>query len=251
MPSPGLVPLQPVRATNSLTSGRDCRFTGSWRSLSGKRIREASSNWPVKSSRWNRVVVFVASERQLGCISCHDPHRLPAPAGKAAFYRRRCLDCHDKKGCALPLAERQSRGPGEDCIACHMPRPDVANIPHMAETDHRIPRGVPGPVPRWPAGRLGLPGELIPRNYHWALMTEEERRDAARDLGVALGSAGPKPESSPPVARVAATQGLPLLEEAVRDRSGRPDRPRIPRIRVGDFGPPPGVTPCLRRGPPH
>ncbi len=82
---------------------------------------------------------FAASKGQLGCISCHDPHRVPARATKVAYYRERCLECHEKRGCALPLAQRQSRGQGEDCIACHMPRPAIANVPHTAATDHRIP----------------------------------------------------------------------------------------------------------------
>ena len=55
-------------------------------------------------------------------------------------------------------------------------------------------------------------------DYHWGLMTEEERRDAARDLGVAQGWAARNLMASPQVARFAATQGLPLLEAAVRDR---------------------------------
>ena len=98
---------------------------------------------------------FRASQGQLGCISCHDPHRLPAPSIKAAYYRDRCLECHEKKGCALPLAERQARGRGGDCIACHMPRSRITNIAHLAETDHRIHRGSPGsgPVRGGPAGR--------------------------------------------------------------------------------------------------
>ena len=131
---------------------------------------------------------FRASQGQLGCISCHDPHRLPAPSIKAAYYRERCLECHEKKGCALPLAERQARGRGEDCIACHMPRSAVTNIAHTAATDHRIHRGAPGagPVPEDPRDAPGMPGEVVPQEYHWGLMTEEERRDAARDLGVAL-----------------------------------------------------------------
>ena len=90
---------------------------------------------------------FRASQGQLGCISCHDPHRLPASSSKAAYYRERCLECHEKKGCIVPLAERQARGRGEDCIACHMPRVRVTNIAHLAETDHRIHRGDPGPGP--------------------------------------------------------------------------------------------------------
>jgi predicted CXXCH cytochrome family protein len=164
---------------------------------------------------------FRASQGQLGCTSCHDPHRRPEPSIKAAYYRERCLECHEKKGCAVPLAERQARGRGEDCIACHMPRSNT-NIVHVAETDHRIPRGAPG------AGALRedrrdaprMPGEVLPREYYWALMTEEERRDAARDRGVALATVARLWRADPELTRRAATQALPLLEAAVRDHPG-------------------------------
>ena len=101
---------------------------------------------------------FAASNGRLGCISCHDPHRLPAPNSKIAHYRERCLKCHAKKGCALPLAQRESRGQEEDCIECHMPRPTITNVPHTAATDHRIPRGVPGSVPKHPGKQPGSRG---------------------------------------------------------------------------------------------
>ena len=87
----------------------------------------------------------------------------------------------------MPSAERQARGQGEDCVACHMPRLAITNIPHTAATDHRIPRGAPGPAAGGPAERARVSRERFPCvDYHWGLMTEEERRDAARDLGVAL-----------------------------------------------------------------
>jgi hypothetical protein len=31
---------------------------------------------------------------RLGCISCHDPHAVPAEQERVGFYRRRCLECH-------------------------------------------------------------------------------------------------------------------------------------------------------------
>jgi Flp pilus assembly protein TadD len=161
---------------------------------------------------------FRASSGQLGCISCHDPHRLPPPSTKAAYYRERCLTCHEQRGCALPSAEQQARGRGGDCVACHMPRPAISNIPHTAATDHRILRGVPGSIPEGPRFAPGQPAETPLLDYHWGLMTEEERRDSARDLGVALRLGARLMSASPPLARIAATQAVPLLEAAVRDR---------------------------------
>jgi tetratricopeptide (TPR) repeat protein len=66
----------------------------------------------------------------------------------------------------------------------------------------------------------GLPGEFVPRDYHWDLMTVDEQRDGARDLGMALELAAQELLAAPRLARLAATQAVPLLEAAVR---GRPD----------------------------
>ncbi len=49
-------------------------------------------------------------------------------------------------------------------------------------------------------------------------MTKEERREADRDLGVAQGWAARNFRGMPKIARLAAMQGLPLLQAAVRDR---------------------------------
>ena len=67
---------------------------------------------------------FRASGGQLGCISCHDPHRLPAPAIKAEYYRGRCLECHERKGCALPIGRAAVAGSGRGL--------------------HRLPHAAPG-----------------------------------------------------------------------------------------------------------
>jgi predicted CXXCH cytochrome family protein len=161
---------------------------------------------------------FRASQGQLGCISCHDPHRLPAPFSKAAYYRERCLECHERAGCALPRAERQAGGRGDDCVVCHMPRAPVTNITHTAVTDHRILRTASRGVPDRPRQTSELPGDVPVRDYHWELMTQDERRDAARDLGVALQSVPQILHASARLAKIAATRALPLLEAAARDR---------------------------------
>jgi tetratricopeptide (TPR) repeat protein len=98
-----------------------------------------------------------------------------------------------------------------------MPRSAVTNIAHMAATDHRIPRGGPGTVPAGPLQTPGRSGDVPVRDYHWELMTADERRDAGRDLGVALMSVPQILHAPPRSASRNAARALPLLEAAVRD----------------------------------
>lgn len=79
---------------------------------------------------------------RLGCISCHDPHNLPEPAERVAYYQKKCLECHAERGCVFPAAERLRDSPENDCVSCHMPRLQLDNIAHTAATDHAIPRNV-------------------------------------------------------------------------------------------------------------
>jgi hypothetical protein len=88
---------------------------------------------------------------KLGCISCHDPHRRPQPQQRISYFRKRCLACHQEHGCALAEPERRRRSPEDSCIACHMHRYDASDIPHVANTDHRILR-LPEPLATEDAG---------------------------------------------------------------------------------------------------
>ena len=97
-----------------------------------------------------------------------------------------------------------------------MPRTAITNVPHTAATDHRIPRGVPGSVPDDPRKTLDQPGDSPVMDFHWPLMTEEEQRDAARDMGVAQGWAARNLKASPQVARMRRDAGPPS------SRGGRP-----------------------------
>jgi hypothetical protein len=83
---------------------------------------------------------YQESAGELGCISCHDPHRMPDPKERVAYYRGRCLECHAERGCALPQAERLAQQPNDDCTACHMPPTNAADVAHTAVTLHSIPR---------------------------------------------------------------------------------------------------------------
>ena len=70
---------------------------------------------------------------KMSCTSCHDPHFTPEPSQKAAFFRNKCLACHNRPDFA------QAHHPeNKDCTSCHMPRIGAENIPHVAWTDHRI-----------------------------------------------------------------------------------------------------------------
>jgi predicted CXXCH cytochrome family protein len=74
----------------------------------------------------------------LTCTTCHNPHASPAASERTAYYRRKCLSCHQATGgCKLPEKLRRERNPANDCVTCHMPRTET-NIPHFAFTHHRI-----------------------------------------------------------------------------------------------------------------
>jgi hypothetical protein len=98
----------------------------------------------VEQMRQSRC--YQESGGELGCISCHDPHRLPDPKERVGYYRGRCQECHAQRGCSLPPQARRVQQPDDDCTACHMPRSPAADIAHTAITLHTIPR--PSPATR-------------------------------------------------------------------------------------------------------
>jgi Tetratricopeptide repeat/Doubled CXXCH motif (Paired_CXXCH_1)/Cytochrome c554 and c-prime len=153
---------------------------------------------------------FQRSDGRLGCVSCHDPHALPAATERVAFYRDRCLTCHAERGCSLPPAARRAQEPQDNCAACHMPRLNSADVAHVAVTDHRIPRrGASDPgADRPPAGGavtlVAFGGE----------QTDPRAGGVARDRGVALVETA---RGRAARARGLAEQALPLLEAALRE----------------------------------
>lgn len=71
-----------------------------------------------------------ASGNRLWCATCHDPHVVPAPSEKVAWFRSKCQTCHAASVCRR----------GDNCIACHMPATSVTDADHVVYTDHSIPR---------------------------------------------------------------------------------------------------------------
>jgi predicted CXXCH cytochrome family protein len=151
---------------------------------------------------------FRASGGRLGCTSCHDPHARPEPSATAAFYRGRCLKCHEQKPCGLPEAERRRQHADDSCVACHMPRVGT-DVAHTAATDHRVPRR-PAPAREQSPPRLG-PGEAPFVHFH-ADLPGPGRAEVERDLWVgAMAVAGVGPAAArPPLAASA----LPVLRRA-------------------------------------
>jgi hypothetical protein len=75
---------------------------------------------------------------KMWCGTCHDPHTTPVPAEKAAYFRGKCLSCHQTQDCHAAQQARLANG--DNCTACHMPRGPANDIQHVVFTDHSIRR---------------------------------------------------------------------------------------------------------------
>jgi hypothetical protein len=115
---------------------------------------------------------------RLWCGSCHDPHTVPAPSERVAYFRAKCLNCHQPAECAR----------GFDCAGCHMPRSPAADAGHGVFTDHTIPRN---PARNTAdntldqAGRARTQSEASWKLRGWALADAGDR-----ELGLAYAEAG-------------------------------------------------------------
>lgn len=83
--------------------------------------------------QFNQSMCKRMSGDKMSCTTCHDPHYSPPPSQVAAYYRSKCLLCHNN---ATFLKTHFPKNPS--CISCHMPHSTALDIPHVAWTDHRI-----------------------------------------------------------------------------------------------------------------
>jgi predicted CXXCH cytochrome family protein len=146
------------------------------RSGSGSELRVTSHAENLAASTCKR-----ASGEKLWCGTCHDPHSAPAPTEKAAFFRAKCLGCHEASDCRVSRAERQANS--NDCIACHMPANPPSDIEHVVFTDHSVrrrPTAAASVSPRADAG----------------LTTFGSGKTTARDLGLAYAMVGLRENNS-------------------------------------------------------
>jgi Tfp pilus assembly protein PilF len=149
---------------------------------------------------------FRKSEGRLGCISCHDPHSLPEPDQRLAYYRGRCMQCHADKGCSLPLTDRRAKE--DNCIACHMTSINPSDIAHVTISDHSIPR-CPGALRE--TVPVGFPEDPLPLLHFHRDLLEPNDKGVSRELGIMLADVA-REELDVEDARLA----LSLLDAAVK-----------------------------------
>ena len=77
---------------------------------------------------------YQKSDGRLGCISCHDPHKKPAPAEFRRQVASVCTDCHAG-------IEKTHAADSGDCVQCHMPERRTGDVVEVTMTDHRISAG--------------------------------------------------------------------------------------------------------------
>jgi hypothetical protein len=154
---------------------------------------------------------FRASQGRLGCMSCHDPHEVPDPAEKVAYFRERCLNCHADRGCKLPEPTRRARDRDDHCAGCHMPVSKTVDAIHIAVRDHRILRE---PDARSPAPERG--GSLLPLVRLNGDSDPEHRDSLDRELAIAVTAEGTRLPNTPRMATVGRLV-LTALDKAVAE----------------------------------
>jgi hypothetical protein len=162
---------------------------------------------------------------RLGCISCHDPHRVPNESQRVEFYRTRCLTCHAAADCREAEATR-SDADGDSCIACHMPRLAATDVPHTSQTDHRIVRKPGTKSARASTGR-SLDWQLFEPDEAGLTKIEEQR---AR--GILLARQAERSQS--PVTAAAAIEKLRSMQGSARDDVELLDALAIAEFITGD-----------------
>lgn len=161
---------------------------------------------------------YQRSDGRLGCISCHDPHRIPAADERVEFFRRQCRECHSpaESDCTISRPERLKESPEDSCIQCHMPSMGASDVPHTSQTDHRVLRSYDRQKPAMTSpmrlevfDEKNLPREAIQRAY--GLMLAEVAQDQ-RVIAEAMSLLSPILGESVMDITVAAEAGWLLLK---------------------------------------
>jgi Cytochrome c554 and c-prime len=126
------------------------------------------------TSQWEALLqsaCFRKSNGRMSCTSCHDPHSDPSPEDRVAFFRNKCIACHNS-----PTFIAAHHPDQPSCASCHMARLKSEDIAHEQVTDHFIQKYPATNLP--PASTLGQ--DLVPVG---------NQSSSERDLGLAYAQA--------------------------------------------------------------
>ena len=162
---------------------------------------------------------FRASRGRLGCLSCHDPHEVPEPSEKVAYFRERCPNCWLRgQGLQAPRADAAWPGTRRLTITrrcCHMPV-----VPKTVDAIHDRRQRSPG-ILREPDARSTGPGpwsgSLLPLVRLNGDADPDHRDSMDRELAIAVTAEGTRLPNTPQMAKVG---GLVLAMPL--DRAGSP-----------------------------
>ncbi|MFT5285223.1 MAG: tetratricopeptide (TPR) repeat protein [Planctomycetota bacterium] len=87
---------------------------------------------------------FVESEGSMNCVTCHSPHSRPTIEERPAYYRRKCMQCHEVDSCSFEGRLDAHEVESNDCAGCHMPERRTQDVVLATATDHLI-RRAPAP----------------------------------------------------------------------------------------------------------
>jgi predicted CXXCH cytochrome family protein len=170
----------------------------------------AESGGNRAASQWEALLrsrCKIASGDKLTCTTCHDPHGSPSESERVAYFRSKCLTCHNTPQIALNHHPEQ-----QDCAVCHMPARKTSDISHEQTTDHDIQR-YPFEKTSEPTSQLHLTtlGDTAAPSYSLVPVgniKSSNLGDHGRALGLAYAQAALSGNES------ALRQALPLLLRA-------------------------------------
>lgn len=172
--------------------------------------------YSMSLSKCFRATRNLPQDKQLRCISCHDPHVEPTQEEAPAYFRSKCLTCHTEASCTAPRAARQATTPADNCIGCHMAARNIRMIAHSTATNHRIVRtpgepfpdvtfhqttaGMPDVIELDPAGKRGAqaldPPALIRLQAYALLQSQGKPQYAQSWLSTLAGLETSDPENA-------------------------------------------------------
>jgi predicted CXXCH cytochrome family protein len=159
----------------------------------------------LATSQWEALMESECKKEsgdRLTCTTCHDPHGSPAATERVAYYRQKCLQCHNRSG----FAEKH-HPENTDCTACHMARPPSNDIAHEQVTDHWIRKRISNdrepPVSGGELEAIAEPGT-----------SANEMRVNDRDLGIAYAEMATRGNAA------AGKRALELLKDAEHAEHG-------------------------------